>query len=46
MSGVDLTAEAALAKLFYLIGVSHDPDRVRELMQRGANSGVFHLETR
>ena len=33
ISGHDMTAEAALAKLFYLIGVGHSPDEIRALMQ-------------
>lgn len=34
ISGYDLTAEAALAKLYYLFSVGHAPARVRELMGR------------
>ncbi len=33
-SGYDLTTEAALAKLHYLLGCGHAPDRVRALMQQ------------
>lgn len=33
ISGYDLTAEAALAKLSFLFSAGHGPERVRELMQ-------------
>lgn len=33
-SGADMTPEAALAKLIYLLGVGHAPARVRELMEQ------------
>lgn len=32
ISGYDMTAEAALAKLFYLFSAGHSPDEVRRLM--------------
>jgi len=34
VSGYDMTAEAALAKLFYLFGQGHPPEEVRRLVQR------------
>lgn len=40
ISGHDLTAEAALAKLFYLFSAGHSPDQVRALMGRSLRGEI------
>ena len=43
ISGFDLTAEAALAKLYYLFSAGHDPAAVRALMQENIRGELTRM---
>lgn len=44
VGGADMTPEAALSKLIYLLGRGHAPEIVRELMQRDLRGELTVLD--